>query len=174
MMFSRPAVQWGIALSLAAAVAAWAQVLPEPTSSPEDQLVVSAMTAAPEAVVKAAAVVVLNADGSMRSLRPGKDGFTCMPNNPAIPGPGPMCMDRNAMEWTHAWMTHTPPPDKVGFMFMLGQGSGASNTAGPRVMVVGPAVKNMRGYPRHAAPDTSGPYVMWAGTPYEHLVIPMR
>jgi hypothetical protein len=100
-----------------------------------------------------------------------------------------MCLDANAMEWAQAWMGHQTPPDKVGFMFMLAGGSDASNTdpfaAGPapgnhwistgaHVMVVGPAVKGMPGYPKDADPDTSKPYVMWAGTPYEHLMIPMR
>lgn len=41
-------------------------------------------------------------------------------------------------------------------------------------MVVGPAVKGMEGYPRTPDPDTSRPYVMWYGTPYEHLMIPVR
>ena len=45
---------------------------------------------------------------------------------------------------------------------------------GAHVMVVGPAVKAMTGYPKSADPDTTKPYVMWAGTPYEHLMIPVR
>ena len=31
-----------------------------------------------------------------------------------------------------------------------------------------------QGYPRNPKPDTSQPYVMWGGTPYEHLMIPIR
>jgi len=30
-------------------------------------------------------------------------------------------------------------------------------------------------YPKQAdSPDTKSPYVMWAGTPYEHLMIPVE
>jgi hypothetical protein len=29
-------------------------------------------------------------------------------------------------------------------------------------------------YPKSADPDTSNPYVMWAGTPYQHLMIPVK
>jgi hypothetical protein len=100
-----------------------------------------------------------------------------------------MCGDENAMAWVHAWLTkQTPPANKVGFMYMLAGGSDASNTephaqrptannnwisTGPHVMVVG-AKGMMEGYPRDAKPDTAKPYVMWAGTPYEHLMLPVR
>jgi len=40
-------------------------------------------------------------------------------------------------------------------------------------MVVG-AKGMMEGYPRAPKPDTSEPYVMWAGTPYEHLMLPVQ
>jgi hypothetical protein len=29
-------------------------------------------------------------------------------------------------------------------------------------------------YPKSANPDTSQPYVMWAGTAYQHLMAPIR
>jgi hypothetical protein len=29
-------------------------------------------------------------------------------------------------------------------------------------------------YPKGANPDTRAPYVMWAGTPYQHLMVPTR
>ena len=51
---------------------------------------------------------------------------------------------------------------------------GAWIDTGPHVMIVGPAVGRMAGYPRGVQPDTTQPYVMWPGTPYEHLMIPIR
>jgi hypothetical protein len=30
----------------------------------------------------------------------------------------------------------------------------------------------MQGYPRDARADATKPYVMWPGTPYEHLMFP--
>ncbi|WP_309661867.1 hypothetical protein, partial [Sphingomonas sp.] len=65
-------------------------------ANPSDP-VQSALSAAPEAIAREAAVMAPNPDGSMKSLREGKNGWTCVPDNPATPGPDPMCMDSNAM-----------------------------------------------------------------------------
>lgn len=183
----RPVPVLAIAAAMAALVApAQAQQKPPPTDA---ELIASAMAAAPRSVAEGATIVAMDDKGGMRTLRAGTNGFTCMPDNPTTPGADPMCLDPNAMEWAHAWMTHQIPPDKVGFMFMLAGGSDASNTdpyaqgpepgnhwiaTGAHVMVVGPAAKSMPGYPKTADPDTSKPYVMWAGTPYEHLMIPIH
>src|SRR3990167_2030330 len=95
----------------------------------DKQLIASAMTAAPAKVSKGSTVVAMEADGKMRTIRQGTNGFTCMPDNPATPGPDPMCMDKNAMDWVHAWIAHKPPvPGKIGFMYMLAGGADASNT----------------------------------------------
>lgn len=160
-------------------------------SAPTDaDLIKSAMRAAPAAVSRHATIIAVEAGGKMRTLRKGTNGFTCMPDNPATPGPDPMCMDANAMEWVHAWMTHaSPTPGKVGFMYMLEGGTDASNTdpyadkptsenhwikTGSHVMIVGAASSFLDQYPKAAAPDTSTPYIMWAGTPYQHLMVPVK
>lgn len=152
-------------------------------------LIASAMSAAPPAVGRGAAIVAIRPDGTMRTVRRGSNGFTCMADNPATPGPDPMCMDENAMAWAMAWIGHRPPPsDTVGLMYMLAGGTDASNTdpyserprrgdpwvqTGPHVMVVG-SDSILHGYPSGPRPNTSRPYVMWAGTPYAHLMIPVR
>lgn len=148
--------------------------------------VASAIAAAPAAVGNAATIIAMDADGTMKTLREGSNGWTCMPDSPATPGPDPMCMDANAMKWAVAWMGHTQPPSETpGFMYMLEGGTDASNTdpfatkpdgdwieTGPHVMIVG-SMKALEGYPSGPNPDTSQPYVMWAGTPYAHLMIPV-
>jgi hypothetical protein len=155
----------------------------------DEDLVKSAMAAAPPAVAKEATIVTVSPDGKMRVIRKGTNGFTCLPDNPNSPGPDPMCGDQNAMEWAQAWIGKKEPPrNKVGFMYMLSGGTDASNTdpyaekpdangnwveTGPHVMVVG-AKGMMEGYPRSPKPDTSQPYVMWPDTPYEHLMIPVQ
>ncbi len=45
---------------------------------------------------------------------------------------------------------------------------------GAHVMIVGADASFYDMYPKSADPDTSVPYVMWAGTPYEHLMIPVK
>ena len=149
----------------------------------------SAIAAAPASVSSGATIVQAQADGSMKTLREGKNGWTCMPDSPATPGPDPMCMDKNAGAWVAAWMgKKTPPADTPGLMYMLAGGTDASNTdpyakaptqggdwihTGPHLMVVGSSAV-LAGYPSGASPDTKAPYVMWAGTPYAHLMIPVE
>ena len=94
----------------------------------DEELIANATSAAPEAVAEHAAVMAMDAQGQMRTLREGTNNFTCMPDNPQSPGDDPMCLDQNGMEWAHAWMTKTAPPEgKVGFGYMLQGGSDASN-----------------------------------------------
>jgi hypothetical protein len=41
-------------------------------------------------------------------------------------------------------------------------------------MIVGSDAKDMlQAYPRTPKPDPKKPYVMWAGTPYAHLMVPV-
>lgn len=154
------------------------------------QQIASAMRAAPAKVGKSATIITMEADGKMRTLRAGSNGFTCMPDNPQTPGPDSMCMDKNAMQWLDAYMAHQPPPTgKIGLMYMLEGGTDASNTdpyatapatnnhwikTGPHFMIVGADPGFYDAYPKDADPDTSTPYVMWAGTPYQHLMAPVK
>jgi hypothetical protein len=45
---------------------------------------------------------------------------------------------------------------------------------GAHVMIVGSGAKMLDGYPRDPKGDATKPYVMWPGTPYEHLMLPVR
>jgi hypothetical protein len=156
----------------------------------DTKLIESAMQAAPAKVASNATVVAMQTDGTTRTVRAGNNGFTCMADSPATPGPDPMCMDAAALEWAHAWIGHKAPPSgKVGFMYMLAGGTDASNTdpyatkptannhwveTGPHVMIVGADASFYDMYPKNADPDTSVPYVMWSGTPYQHLMVPVK
>jgi hypothetical protein len=157
------------------------------SASPSDP-VQSAESAAPASVSHKASIATVGADGAMTVLRKGSNGWTCMPDSPATPGPDPMCFDANAAKWVQAWIGHKPPAaDAVGLMYMLEGGTDASNTdpyatkptadndwvkTGPHIMVVG-SKQILAGMPSGDKPDTASPYVMWAGTPYAHLMIPV-
>jgi hypothetical protein len=163
---------------------------PAKTSAADAKLIASAMSAAPADVAKNATVVTMDAGGKMRTLRQGTNGFTCMPDDPHTPGPDPMCMDQPSMAWVDAMIKHkTPPAGHVGFMYMLAGGTDASNVdpyaekptasnhwikTGPHVMIVGGDAAFYAAYPKGADPDTKAPYVMWAGTPYQHLMVPVK
>ena len=141
-----------------------------------------ALSAAPKSIADGAAVVRMGADGNMKTLRKGSNGFACM-----IMGTDKMCNDANSMEFITAVMNKSMPSDKLGISYMLAGDQGASNTdpyataktadnhwvvTGPHIMVFGQASKTL-GYTEAKDPDPTKPYMMWAGTPYEHAMIPV-
>jgi len=167
------------------AITATGQAQQQKATTADSKYIAKVNTAAPKAIVKDATIVAMNKDGTMRTLQKGTNEFTCM----VMANGTPMCADEGGMEWAHALMSHSAPPNKVGFMYMLNGDTGASNTdpyatgkttdnhwvkTGPHVMILGPAVRTMDGYPRTPDADPTEPSVMWAGTPYEHLMIPVR
>jgi hypothetical protein len=167
----------GAALALAQCVPALAKA-PDPIQSAE--------SAAPREIAAKATILAMNADGSTKLLRKGSNNFTCLPDNPATPGPDPMCADAKAMEWIGQWVARKPPNrNKPGFIYMLAGGTDASNTdpwaknpsdghdwvpTGPHVMLVGIGPETLAGYPTANRPDTRAGYVMWAGTPYARQI----
>ena len=177
-MSARSLVRWLVLCGVVSTVPVVGQQHHPSGAMTDDQMIKSAMSAAPAAVAKGATVIAMTADGKIRTVRKGTNNFTCMPDNPDTPGPDPMCADANAMEWVQAYIDKKEPPKgKVGFMYMLAGGTDASNTdpyaqkpesgnnwiqTGPHVMVVG-AKDLMAAYPRNPKPDTAEPYVMWAG-----------
>ena len=142
-----------------------------------------ALAAAPAGIAKDAGVSRGEKDGSMKTLRESKNGFTCM-----VAMGQPMCADANSMAFFGAWMKHeNPPSDKDGITYMLRGDNGASNTdpyamkktadnhwvvTGSHIMLVGPGAKSM-GLPDSADADPTKPYLMWANTPYAHAMIPV-
>jgi hypothetical protein len=74
--------------------------------------IANALTAAPPAISRNAGVAEMSEDGRMKVLRKGTSEWTCVPDDPSTPGDDPMCLDPNAMEWLHAYLTKTAPPDR--------------------------------------------------------------
>jgi hypothetical protein len=151
-------------------------------------LITNAVSAAPAAVSRQATVIAFDEQGRERTLRLGSGEFTCFPDDRATPGDDPMCFDRSGLAWAHAWMAKQPPPPAgpLGLAYMLRGSWVASNedpyatTPGPgrRWVETGPAlmILNLRGLtagnPRELT-DPERPFVMWPGTPYEHLMVPV-
>lgn len=159
------------------------------TSAAVTDPIASAESAGPASIARKATIVAPDASGNMKTLRRGTNGWTCMPDSPSSPGPDPECWDTNAGKWLDAYNAHkAPPAGVVGIIYMLAGGSDAGNTdpyaikphsgedwvtTGPHIMIVG-SKEVLFGYPAGTKPDTSAPYVMWAGTPYAHLMVPVR
>jgi hypothetical protein len=151
------------------------------------------MSAAPAAVSGGATVLDWpTADGGAPiRLRAGTNGWTCFPSNPQTLAGGrrdPMCLDGPSMALFQAYMTHgTPKVSHVGFIHMLQGDGGASNTdpdavaatpdnqwvvSGPHVMIVVPDPRALADLPTD--PSTGGPFVMWKGTPFAHVMLPVK
>ncbi|HLV94958.1 MAG TPA: hypothetical protein VKS44_07185, partial [Candidatus Acidoferrales bacterium] len=148
----------------------------------DSEYIAQALSAAPKAIAKDAAIVRTEKGGNMRTLRKGTNGFTCL-----VMGTDKMCNDANSMAFIHAMLNRQTPPDKIGISYMLAGDAGASNTdpyaagktadnhwivTGPHLMVFGPGSRTL-GYTRAKDPDPNRPYMMWVGTPYEHAMIPL-
>jgi hypothetical protein len=150
----------------------------------------NAAAAAPAAIGNDAAVVEIDPKGNMRTLREGTNSWVCNPDLPWTPTNDPQCQDANGWAWVQAFVKQERPvPGKVGFAYMLQGGSDGSNTdpmameppsghdwliAPPHVMIFN-MPERPQGYPSPVErPDTTRPWIMWAGTPYEHLMIPIE
>jgi hypothetical protein len=140
-----------------------------------------ALSAAPPALADTATVSTM--DGEV--LREGEGDYTCFPSGG---GAGPMCLDAEWMRWADAWMNKKDfQPEAVGIAYMLAGDppeGGASNidpfateetadnqwvVEGPHLMMIGPGVTE--GVTDD--PDSGQPYVMWKGTPYAHVMVPV-
>jgi len=177
-----------LTLSLALCTMALAPLLQAEEMTAE-QKIANAMSAAPATLAKDATVMDWPAKegDKLAMLREGSNGWTCLPDNPGTPGNDPMCLDKQWMAWLDAYVNHTEPvKTTVGLAYMLQGGTDASNTdpyatapaageewmvAAPHVMVIMPGKLDPA---LHSSdPHTGGPWLMWGGTPYEHLMMPV-
>lgn len=181
-----------LALGLAACAKEQPQVAAAPPAGPAkgtpEWKIANAMSAAPTAIASAAAVMDLpGADGKMAQLKAGTNGWTCVPDDPNTPANDPTCTDAGFMDWFGAWMQHKPPHlTAPALAYMLQGAADASNSdpfktkpdsgqewviTGPHIMVAVPDARSLSKFSTDW--KSGGPYVMFAGTPYAHLMIPV-
>jgi|SRR5579884_547710 hypothetical protein len=160
-------------------------------SHTDAKLIARAMSAAPAKVAKDARIVDMDASGHLRELRAGTNGWTCYPHDPGSPRGDAWCLDVNGQAWLDALMAHrAPDPDTIGFSYMLAGGSTWSNldpdatkpepghafvSVPPHVMILSAKAAAASGYPSgQLTPDTSKPFVMYGGTPYAIVILPVK
>ncbi len=149
----------------------------------------NAMSAAPSSIAEAATILDNELDdaGKFVELREGSNGWYCFPDVPSTPGNDPACYDQTWLDWNYAYVANQEPTVTVpGLAYMLQGGSDASNTdpfatepaAGeewvtspPHVMILLPGEIDLTVF--SSDHDAGGPFVMWAGTPYEHIMMPV-
>ena len=144
-----------------------------------------ALSAAPSRIAKSAKVVDMDAQGKMEVLRDGTNGFTCFPGHPGVVGDVAMCADGPSLQWASDWKSHKPKPTNTqpGIIYMLAGGtdwsatdpyatSGTPIKEPPHWMIMWPFDVNTSGLT--GKPAQTGTWIMWAGTPYAHLMINQR
>jgi hypothetical protein len=151
--------------------------------SGDAELIRNALSAAPASLAEGATVV----DMQKRVLRKGTNGWVCLPDMPEVPNDSPMCLDEPWRELIDAWMSRRPPRlTRVGIGYMLQGDMPTSNTdpfatgpapgnqwlpdGVPHIMLIVPDHGLLEGLPTD--PKNGGPWVMWKGTPYEHVMLP--
>jgi hypothetical protein len=144
----------------------------------------TAEKAAPASLSKHATIMDL--EGNV--VRKGTNGWMCIPDNPGTAGTDPMCMNEPWMGFGEALKNKRPPTyTQVGIAYMLQGDRPVSNTdpfatapkpgddwvegLGAHVMVLIPDQASMKNIPTDS--KNGGPWVMWAGTPYAHIMIPI-
>ena len=128
---------------------------------------------------------VLDADNTV--LQDGDNGWTCMVGTPPN-YENPMCVDAVWLGWLDAYMNKTPYKNEtraIGFSYMLvgdipvdnddpfntDEGKNTWVQEGPHLMLLVP--QGLFGdLPRD--PYAGGPYVMWEGSEYAHIMVPLE
>ena len=163
---------------------------PGPAVGTPEWKIQDAMSAAPAAISSQARILDWPAtpNGQPTELRKGTNGWACFPDAPGTPGDDPVCLDGVWQAWAAARLAHKPFSTKVaGIGDMLKGGAGASNTdpfkekpdsgqpwlvAPPHVMWISPNAGALDQIPTD--PTYGGPWVMWKGTPYAHVMVPAK
>lgn len=146
-------------------------------------LVENALSAAPASIATGATVM----DFENKVLRKGSNGWVCLPDHPEMPNNSPMCLDAPWLEFIGALMSKKEPQVKsLGIGYMLQGDMPVSNidpfattptaanqwveNSGPHIMLIVPDARQLETLPTD--PKNGGPWVMWKGTPYAHVMIP--
>jgi len=148
------------------------------------QKIALAMSAGPAEIARNATIAdmtEMNGEAP-KELRAGTNGWVCYA---AVRQP--MCLDKEWQKWAAAWMSKSDPKlEGTGIAYMLRGDTGASNTdpfatsatadnqwvvSPAHLMLLLPDPKMLDAYPTD--PKNGGPWVMWKGTPYAHIMAPV-
>lgn len=159
----------------------------EPRARPDTKRVkiARALSAAPASIAKDAKIIDRDEKGNETVLRDGANGFTCFPGHPGVVGDTAFCANGPALQWEKDFADHKPKPTNTepGIEYMLAGGSdwsatdpnatsGAPINEPPHWMIMWPFDPTITGLP--TAPKQTGTWIMYAGTPWAHLMINQR
>jgi hypothetical protein len=157
----------------------------KPTANTKEAKIARALSAAPANIATGAKVVDRDADGKETTLREGTNGFTCFPGQPGVVGATPFCANAAALQWEDDMAQHKPKPTNTepGIEYMLAGGtdwsgsdpeasSGTPIKEPPHWMIMWPFDSAATKLP--TTPKQTGSWIMYAGTPWAHLMINQR
>lgn len=145
----------------------------------------SARAGGPGRIADEAAVARLEPDGKVTRVREGSNGFTCtiLPDG----NNSPFCGDEHAFAWIVAAMSKQPEPPNTqpGVAYMAKGGMHFETPDGEIVMERSAGTKDVKEPPHWmllwpldpatsglpTRPNAGGSYIMFAGTPYAHLMV---
>jgi len=142
------------------------------------------MRAGPRSISKGATIMEVR-NGKMVELRKGTNGWVCMAMS-GLPDAVTMCIDKEWQSFYDAYLNNKDPTVKgIGTAYMLLGDRGVSNTdpfargptatnnwvvSGPHIMILTPDPQQLDELPTD--PWNGGPWVMWKGTKYAHIMVP--
>jgi hypothetical protein len=148
------------------------------------EMIERAMSAAPRFVSERA--TIYESLGNRTVLREGTNGFFCFPE--FGPPKRPFCMEQEGLDLLEALMAKKSPPprSKVSVLYALQglypgtnedplappeeQAKHVQTDGGPHIALLVPDAKVFEGITTN--PQEGRPWVMYKGTPYEHLMVP--
>ncbi len=157
---------------------------------PDAAKIADASRAAPAGLVEGATFLDWPQEpgGEFRVLRQGTNGWNCLPDFPGDSNYAPECFDDEWLAFLKAYLDgRTPSTERIGLSYMLNARWAVSNTdrtataatadnqwheGGSHLMLVVPDPALLEWFPTEPTPR-GGAYVMFAGTPYAHLMIPI-
>jgi hypothetical protein len=177
-------------LALSALVPTLLAAQPNATGTTTAAKIQNAQAAAPAAIAAKATIVDWPAaEGAQPvQLRAGTNGWTCYPDMPMTKGNDPMCLDAAWQQWLEALMSkQTPQLQRAGVAYMIAPGGGWGSNIDPfamqetpdnewghdppHIMLLVPDRQELAGLPTQR--QKGGPWVMWANTPYAHVMVPV-
>ncbi len=160
------------------------------SSDPDADKIADASRSAPAELAAGATILDWpEAPGEpFRVLREGTNGWNCLPDYPGDANYAPECFDEAWKAFLTAYLERRPPATKhIGLSYMLNARWAVSNTdreateptadnqwheGGSHIMLSVPDPTLLERFPTEPTPR-GGAYVMFAGTPYAHLMIPV-
>lgn len=142
-----------------------------------------AMRAGPSEITRDATVAEMDHHGNLATiLRPGTNGWICVPGDENRVGDPPMCVDQLGLQWFRDIHAGKPAPTNTapGLCYMLCGATQHSNDTpfdrtspaipiGPHWMVLWPFDAKHCGLPTTVR--DAGAWIMFSGTPYAYLHI---